>query len=73
MVEERDSADLRRPLRRKSEGPSDLRWPPPTPLPVFPSDDVGRSLRQILERLDAIEKRLEEIEKILIQQQHRKS
>jgi len=43
------------------------RWPSPTPLPMVPTEDAGRLLKQILERLDAIEKRLAKIEKILAQ------
>ncbi|MGQ9460485.1 MAG: hypothetical protein ACUVRA_04570 [Candidatus Bathyarchaeaceae archaeon] len=45
--------------------PEERRWPSPTPLLRFPSEDVGKVLKQILERLDAIEKRLERIEKLL--------
>lgn len=42
------------------------RLPPPTPFPT-PPEDLGKILRQILDRLDAIEKRLDKIEKILSQ------
>ena len=45
--------------------PEERRWPSPTPLPVVPTEDVGKVLKQILNRLDAIEKRLERIEKLL--------
>lgn len=54
-----------RPLKR----PEERRWPSPTPLPVVPAEDIGRILKQILERLDAIEKRLDNIEKLLVQTQ----
>ncbi len=47
----------------------DLRWPSPTPTPGFPTEDAGRILKQILDRLDAIEKRLKNIEKILMKGQ----
>lgn len=45
--------------------PEEGRWPSPIPLPAVPTEDVGRLLKQILDRLDAIEKRLTKIEKIL--------
>ncbi|MEM2975531.1 MAG: hypothetical protein QW821_03850 [Candidatus Bathyarchaeia archaeon] len=45
------------------------RWPSPLPLPTVPNEDVRRLLRQILQRLDIIEKRLENIEKILMERQ----
>lgn len=51
---------------RRPESPEERRWPSPTPLPMLPPEDFGKLLKQILNRLDAIEKRLEEIEKILI-------
>ena len=54
-----------RPLDR----PEEWRWPSPTPLPVVPTEDVGRVLKQILNRLEAIEKRLERIEKLLVGKQ----
>jgi len=47
------------------ERPEERKWPPPTPLPLVPTEDTGRVLKQILDRLDAIEKRLENIEKML--------
>jgi len=49
----------------RPERPEEGRWPSPTPLPSVPAEDVGRVLKQILDRLDAIEKRLERIEKVL--------
>ena len=54
---------------RRPERPEEWRWPAPTPLPAVPSEDVGRILKQILDRLDAIEKRLERIEKALMEKQ----
>jgi len=36
---------------------------------VVPTEDVGKVLKQILNRLDAIEKRLERIEKMLTAKQ----
>ncbi|MFQ6068611.1 MAG: hypothetical protein ACE5KD_03610 [Candidatus Bathyarchaeia archaeon] len=56
-------------LPRGPERKKDLRWPPPTPLPSFPTEDTGRILKQILDRLEAIEKRLENIEKMLMKGQ----
>ena len=55
------------PLPPIRPGVPEERWPSPTPLPVVPTEDTGRLLKQILERLDAIEKRLDRIEKILTQ------
>jgi len=49
---------------RRPERPEE-RWPSPTPLPIVPTEDIGRVLKQILDRLDSIEKRLEIIEKLL--------
>lgn len=49
------------------ERPEERRWPAPTPLPTIVTEDVGRVLKQILDRLDAIEKRLEGIEKLLLE------
>lgn len=57
------------PGPRRPERPEDWRWPSPTPLPVVPGQDVGKLLKQILDRLDAIEKRLERIEKALMERQ----
>ncbi|UCH32509.1 MAG: hypothetical protein JSV05_03780 [Candidatus Bathyarchaeota archaeon] len=53
-----------RPEKRKT-----LPWPLPTPLPSLPTMDAVRLLAQILERLDIIEKRLDNIEKILVKNQ----
>jgi len=50
---------------RRPERPEEARWPSPIPLPRFNAEDVGRLLKQILDRLDAVEKRLERIEKLL--------
>ncbi len=47
----------------------DWRWPSPTPLPPTPTEDVGKILKQILDRLDAIEQRLGKIEKALVEKQ----
>lgn len=52
-------------LPRKPERPEPS-WPSPTPLPTIPPENVGKVLKQILERLDAIEKRLEKIESLLM-------
>jgi len=38
-------------------------------MPAVPAEDVGRLFKQILDRLDAIEKRLERIEKALTERQ----
>jgi hypothetical protein len=53
---------------RRPERPEQGRWPSPTPLPRFNTEDTGRLLKQILDRLDAVEKRLERIEKLLTAQ-----
>jgi hypothetical protein len=50
---------------RRPERSEERRWPSPTPLPLVPPEDAGKVLKQILDRLDAIEKRLEGIEKLL--------
>jgi len=52
-----------RPFKR----PEERRWPSPTPLSAIPGEEIGKILKQILERLDAIEKRLDNIEKLLAQ------
>jgi hypothetical protein len=52
-------------LPRRPQRPEERRWPSPTPLPLVPAEDVGKVLKQILERLDAIEKRLAKIEQML--------
>jgi hypothetical protein len=57
------------PAPRRPEKPEEWKWPSPTPLPIVPAEDTGRILKQILDRLDAIEKRLESIEKALMQRQ----
>ena len=57
------------PPFRRPEVPEERRWPSPTPLPMVPTEDVGKLLKQILDRLDAIEKRLERIEKMLMAKQ----
>jgi len=54
---------------RRPEGSEERRWPSPTPLPMVPREDVDKVLKQILNRLDAIEKRLERIEKMLMAKQ----
>jgi hypothetical protein len=58
------------PVPRRPERPEEAGWPSPTPMPITPAEDTGRTLKLILERLDAIEKRLERIEKTLIERQH---
>ena len=66
MIEKGKKAAYPSPLQpRRPERPEERRWPSPTPLPMVPTEDVGRVLKQILDRLDAIEKRLEGIEKLL--------
>ena len=57
------------PPPRWPERPEERRWPSPTPMPFVPAEDIGRALKQILDRLDAIEKRLERIEKLLVGKQ----
>ena len=57
------------PLPRRPERPEELGWPSPTPAPVTAAEDLGKTLKQILDRLDAIEKRLENIEKVLMTRQ----
>jgi len=57
------------PSPMRPERPEEGRWPSPTPLPTVPAEDVGRVLKQILDRLDSIEKRLERIEKALTERQ----
>lgn len=56
-------------LPRRPERPGERGWPSPAPMPLVPTDDVGKVLKQILSRLDAIETRLKKIEKILAQKQ----
>jgi hypothetical protein len=55
-------------LPRPPNRPEERRWPSPTPVPLVPTEDVGKVLKQILDRLDAIEKKLEKIEKVLTKQ-----
>jgi hypothetical protein len=45
-------------------------WPKPWPDPLvdFPTEDSGRLLKRILDRLDAIENRLKNIENMLIEE-----
>jgi len=57
------------PIPRRPERPGEVGWPSPTPLPAIPTEDIGKTLKQILDRLDAIEKRLERIEKALVERQ----
>ena len=57
------------PVPRRPERPGEVGWPSPTPLPAVQTEDIGKTLKQILDRLDAIEKRLERIEKALIERQ----
>ncbi len=66
VSEEKKKATAYRPsLPRRPEMPEERRWPSPIPMPVVPTEDTNRVLKQILDRLDAIEKRLERIEKLL--------
>ena len=55
------------PLPRRPERPEESGWPSPTPMPGA-TEDLSRTLKQMLDRLDAIEKRLETIEKMLMTQ-----
>jgi len=57
------------PMPRRPERPEELGWPSPTSMPVTATEDVGKALKQILDRLDVIEKRLENIEKMLMTRQ----
>ncbi|MFQ6065402.1 MAG: hypothetical protein ACE5L6_08000 [Candidatus Bathyarchaeia archaeon] len=56
-------------LPRLPERPEERRWPSPVPMPMIPAEDTNRILKQILDRLDLIEKRLERIEKLLAERQ----
>jgi hypothetical protein len=49
----------------RPELPEDRRWPSPIQLPAVPTD-VGKLFKEILDRLDAIEKRLERMERLLV-------
>jgi len=53
----------------RPERPEERWWPSPTPMPMIPTEDIDKVLKQILNRLDAIEKRLERIEKMLMTKQ----
>jgi len=64
-VEEENAAYPPPLLPRRPQRPEERRWPSPTPLPLVPTEDVGKVLKQILDRLDAIEKRLAKIEQML--------
>ena len=63
--EERKTVAYRPLLPRRPERPEEQRWPSPTPMPIVPAEDTSRILKQILVRLEAIEKRLESMEKLL--------
>jgi len=63
MVKKKEASLHPPPLPKRPERKNDWRWPSPTPLPNFPTENMGRILKQILDRLDTIEKRLENIEK----------
>ncbi|MDH5419602.1 MAG: hypothetical protein OEY39_08205 [Candidatus Bathyarchaeota archaeon] len=54
---------------RRPERPEERRWPSPTPMPLVPTENIDKVIKQILNRLDAIEKRLERIEKMLMAKQ----
>ena len=69
MTKKKEAAVYPPTMPKRPERKEDLRWPPPTPFPNLPTQDKGRILKQILDRLTAIEKRLENIEKILIKTQ----
>ncbi|MDH5634879.1 MAG: hypothetical protein OEY30_03530 [Candidatus Bathyarchaeota archaeon] len=56
--------------RKRHEIREDSPWPSPIPMPRLPTEDARYVLKQILVRLDAIEKRLENIEKTLMENQH---
>jgi len=57
------------PMPRRPERPEESGWPSRTPMPAATTEDVGKTLKQILDRLDVIEKRLENIEKMLMTRQ----
>lgn len=69
MSKSQESGFYRKPVMpRRPERPEQVGWPSPTPLPTIPStEDVAKTLKQILDRLNSIEKRLENIEKMMIQ------
>jgi hypothetical protein len=53
------------PAPRRPERSEERRWSSPTPLTLVPPQDAGKVLKQILDRLDAMEKRLEKNRKIV--------
>ncbi len=67
MSKSQESGVYRKPVMpRRPERPEQVGWPSPTPLPTIPStEDVAKTLKQILDRLDSVEKRLENIEKMM--------
>ena len=67
--EERGSYRPPMSMPRRPARPEESGWPSPTPMPGVTSEDLGRTLKQMLDRLDAIEKRLETIEKMLMTRQ----
>lgn len=69
MAKKKDAAVYPPTPPKRHERREEWSWPPPTPLPRFPPEDARRILMQILERLDAIEKRLEGIERALMKDQ----
>lgn len=69
MTKKKEEAEYPQTLPRRPGREENWRWPSPTPLPTLPVQDAGRILKQILDRLDAIEKRLESIEKTLMNRQ----
>ena len=66
-VKTRKSVTYSQPSPPRRLERAEWRWPSPTPLPVITAEDIGRVLKQILDRLDAIERRLERIEKLLME------
>jgi hypothetical protein len=68
-IEERGAYRPPVSLPRRPERPEEMDWPSPTPAPATTSEDLGKTLKQILDRLDAIDKRLNNIEKVLMARQ----
>lgn len=66
MRKKKEAAIYPPSLPKRPEIKKDGRWPSPMPFPPFPPEDVERILKQILVRLTAVERRLENIEKILL-------